>query len=268
MNTRSNKFLVGKGFFAVVAVLSLVGCAGSGEGLDQGGRPIVNPGPNTQFQEIQDTIFTPICTVCHTGSNAPQGLRLDAGVSYSLLVNVASAEVPSLMRVNPGNPDQSYIVQKLQGNAAGGVRMPYGGPYLSQAQIDLVRAWIAAGAPAAFTPTQQLALAGSIPGNGETAPAGTNKITLVFNSDVDASLLSGDTLVLRDANDQPVASGAYGIPQGRPNVVELTLPQALAAGSYQLQIGSLDGITLANTAGQTLAEPALIPFDVDAGASR
>ncbi len=51
------------------------------------------PAANNDFQEIQDTIFTPVCTACHVGAGAPQGLRLDAGNSYALLVNVASAEV-------------------------------------------------------------------------------------------------------------------------------------------------------------------------------
>ena len=80
--------------------------------------------------------------------DAPQGLRLDAANSYALLVNVASAEVPGLLRVNPGNPNASYLVQKIEGTAAVGVRMPANGPpYLPQDRIDLVRRWIAAGAP-------------------------------------------------------------------------------------------------------------------------
>jgi hypothetical protein len=268
MNKISINRLVGQAFFALAAGMSLAGCAGNGEGLDEGGRPIVNV-PNTDFQQIQTTIFTPICTGCHTGSGAPLGLRLDEGVSYGLLVNVASGQTPSVLRVNPGNPDQSYIVQKIQGNAAGGVRMPYGGPYLSQAQIDLVRNWIAAGAPLSAQPPAQLKLTGSVPSFGELmGTAGTTKMTLVFNSEVDPSLLSAATLKLRDANDEVVSFGAYGIPQGRSNVVELTIPQGLEAGSYELQIGGEDGLTLANTAGKTLAEPAHIPFDVDAGASR
>ena len=95
--------------------------------------------------------------MCHSGANAPQGLRLDAGNSYALLVNVASAEVPGLLRVNPGNPDASYLVQKIQGNAAVGSRMPANGPpFLSQTQIDLVRGWIAAGAPQSAAPPDQL----------------------------------------------------------------------------------------------------------------
>ncbi len=52
------------------------------------------------------------------------------------------------MRVNPGAPDNSYLVRKVEG-AAGitGAQMPFGGPPLSQAQIDEIRSWIASGAP-------------------------------------------------------------------------------------------------------------------------
>jgi hypothetical protein len=61
-------------------------------------------------------------------------------------VGVSSVEVSSLRRVNPGNPNDSYLVQKLEGSAAVGARMPFGGPYLDAATIALVRQWIADGA--------------------------------------------------------------------------------------------------------------------------
>jgi hypothetical protein len=62
-------------------------------------------------------------------------------------VNVASHEKPSAIRVVPGDPDNSYIIQKLEGTAGiEGVRMPAGGPYLTADQISLIRQWIAAGA--------------------------------------------------------------------------------------------------------------------------
>jgi len=61
----------------------------------------------------------PICSVCHIGGAAPEGLRLDAADSFNLLVGVPSTEVPSLLRVKPGDPDNSYIIQKLEGHAAG-----------------------------------------------------------------------------------------------------------------------------------------------------
>lgn len=145
---------------AAAAVL-LYGCGGSGEGLDTNGRPIQTGAPATapltaDFQSIQDHVFTPICSVCHSGAAAPQGLRLDAANSYALLVGVPSVEVPSIQRIAAGNPDNSYLVQKIEGRAAIGARMPLGGPYLDAATIAAIRQWIADGAkrPAANATTE------------------------------------------------------------------------------------------------------------------
>src|SRR5262249_27706531 len=98
------------------------------------------------LQSIQDHVFTPICTVCHSGATAPLGFRLDAASAYAMLVNAPSVEVPSLRRVSPGNPDASYLIQKLEGHAAVGGQMPLGQTPLSQATIDVIRQWIANGA--------------------------------------------------------------------------------------------------------------------------
>jgi hypothetical protein len=91
-------------------------------------------------------IFTNRCVQCHSGSNPPQGLRLDSTNSYANLVNVASNEVPSLKRVKPGDDTHSYLVQKVEGTAAVGVRMPASGEPLTAAQIRSIRLWIAEGA--------------------------------------------------------------------------------------------------------------------------
>jgi hypothetical protein len=73
--------------------------------------------------------------------------NLTAGNTWAALVNVASVEAPTLKRVLPGDPANSYIIQKLEGAAGiGGARMPLGGPYLDQATIDKVKVWIADGA--------------------------------------------------------------------------------------------------------------------------
>src|SRR3979409_1364577 len=108
------------------AALLLIGCAagctGNGQGLDQNGQPI-SPGgggpaggPITaDFQSIQANVFTPICSKCHIGGSAPEGLQLDAAHSYNLLVGVPSNEQPSLLRVNPGDPNDSYMVRKIEG---------------------------------------------------------------------------------------------------------------------------------------------------------
>jgi len=89
-----------------------------------------------------------ICGTCHTGGGSalPSSMNLTSPAAfYSSTVGVVSIEVPTLKRVNPGDPNNSYVVQKLEGGP-GISRMPLNGPYLTQAQIDQVKAWIAAGA--------------------------------------------------------------------------------------------------------------------------
>jgi hypothetical protein len=76
-------------------------------------------------------------------------LNLVSGVSYASLVRVASTGKPGATRVIPGDPDNSYIVHKLEGSAdIVGVRMPRGnGPYLTDGQMLVIKRWIANGAP-------------------------------------------------------------------------------------------------------------------------
>jgi hypothetical protein len=155
--------------------------------------------------------------------------------------------------------------------------MPANGPpYLSQAQIDLVRAWVAAGAPPASLAPNNLTVTSVIPAPGEVAAAGLAKLTVVFARDVDATLASSGTFELRDGFDQPVAVTAAQVPQGRPNIVELTLARPLPAGSYQLAIRGQGSVALADNAGHVLDGDGdgvpggdfLMSFDVSAGASR
>jgi hypothetical protein len=108
------------------------------------------PPPTVTLAELQQTIFTPICSGCHTGggANLPASMNLsNAAATYASLVGVASAEQPSSQRVSAGNPDTSYLVHKLEG-ASGivGSRMPLGGAALDPTLIANVRAWITAGA--------------------------------------------------------------------------------------------------------------------------
>src|ERR1700749_2978938 len=159
--------------------LMIAACAGNGEGLDANGRPLMPGGDmslplSDDFESLQENIFTPICSVCHVGASAPMGLRLDAANSYNLLVDVPSTEVPSILRVKPGDPDNSYIIQKLEGHAAVGAQMPFGcpssQPCLSTGTIAFVREWITNGAPAASASgvNTPLAITGVVPDSKET----------------------------------------------------------------------------------------------------
>jgi len=223
---------------------ALTACAGSGDGLDANGRPLdegPGPGEPSVFSQIQDTIFTPICTQCHAGASAPLGLRLDAGNSYSQLVGVASVEEPALMRVRPGDAGNSYLVHKIEGRASSGGRMPLGGPPLSPAQIDLIRSWIAGGAtrPSAVRETP-FHVVSTIPAAGE-AGAPTNRIQLVFNAAVDASLAGRDSVELAAGGADGGSPSNIGIARvevslADPTLVTITTQSPLAPGSYRLVV--------------------------------
>jgi mono/diheme cytochrome c family protein len=102
-------------------------------------------------QQIQAQILTPACTSCHTddGRTPSGGLNLRSGAAYAALVGVASTGKPGAIRVIAGNASGSYLVQKLEGAAdIVGLRMPRNGPpFLTDAQIALIRQWIQNGAP-------------------------------------------------------------------------------------------------------------------------
>jgi hypothetical protein len=99
-------------------------------------------------REIQP-LFNRHCTDCHEGPRPEMGLGLDPVRAFGLTVNVASREVRRLRRVQPGDPERSYLYLKLTGAhlAAGGsgTRMP---PELtlSAAEIARIRDWIEQGA--------------------------------------------------------------------------------------------------------------------------
>ena len=133
----------------ILLAIFVTACApGSGKGLDQSGRPIGTgpaPGNEPTLANIQARIFTPQCTVCHAGAAAPQGLRLDEANAFNDLVGVPAREV-GLLRVDPFNPDQSYLVHKVEGTQSVGGQMPLGGPFLTDEEKALIRQWIADGA--------------------------------------------------------------------------------------------------------------------------
>ena len=210
---------------ALLVLGCTAGCAGNGEGLDQNGQPISGggtaSGPITaDFQSIQAHVFTPICSKCHIGASAPEGLQLDAAHSYNLLVGVPSSEQPALLRVKAGDPDDSYLVHKIEGQAGiDGGQMPLGESPLPQATIDAIRQWIEGGAPnaaatvalagaaTAAAATAGAATAGAAAGevfavqttaplDGAVVKAPLTRIIVTFNRDVDASLVNDSTVTL------------------------------------------------------------------------
>lgn len=116
-------------------------CAGDG---------VVEPAPpGVTLSSLQSGIFTPRCALpgCHGGTPVAQGLSLEDGLAYSNLVGIPSTELPSFLRVEPGDPFDSYLFMKLSGDSRiAGDRMPLIGSPLGIAELDDLRQWIEAGA--------------------------------------------------------------------------------------------------------------------------
>jgi hypothetical protein len=117
-------------------------------------RPADVPPPAT-FATLQQKIFTPLCGTasCH-GAAAAGGLELTPEASYANLVGVLAtnpaARAAGLLRVAPGDPGRSFLLDKLTGTLGPGegLAMPRVGALLPEKRIDLIRRWITAGAPA------------------------------------------------------------------------------------------------------------------------
>ncbi|UCF40063.1 MAG: hypothetical protein JSW43_10005 [Gemmatimonadota bacterium] len=137
----------------LVAGLACSDSSGPGGGNDGGnGGGGGTGGPITLSGSVQP-ILNANCagSSCHIGnSSPPHGLNLTSGQTHANTVGVASGQVPTMNRVEPGQPDQSYLVHMIQGTfstvGGSGPRMPLGAGSLSQAQIDIIRDWITAGA--------------------------------------------------------------------------------------------------------------------------
>ena len=213
--------------------------AGSGEGLDVSGRPIGEGGDvplAPTLESIQANVFNPHCTVCHAGASAPQGLRLDAANSYTNLVGVPSRQESGLLRVNPGNPDQSYLVMKLEGTASQGARMPIGGAAIPQATINFVRQWIADGAPPDDSGTPELApvVVSLTPAPGSSGPDFPAEIVAGFDQEIDASTVNELTFTLQRAG----GDGTFG----DGNEVDIVASSvALSSVNPRLAVMDLDG---------------------------
>lgn len=242
-----------RNLFALCMTCALAGCAGNGDGLDENGRPQQEDSGDTlqpTFQSIQDHVFTPICTACHAGAAAPLGLRLEEGSSFALLVNAPSVEVPALQRVQPGNPDASYLIQKLEGTAAVGGRMPLNQPALPPETIAVIRQWITDGAASsavggsAKSQFELARLTAVSPMEGETVPAPAQDIVVTSSEEIDTSLLQSGLVSLRASGGEvPVR---VTVRSQQPTVLEIHAAGPLPADTYELRIVGTGPVALAD----------------------
>jgi hypothetical protein len=89
------------------------------------------------------------CLGCHGADEPKARLVLEEGKGYGDLVGRRSVQVATMMLVEPGDLEASYLWLKLQHRASEGKgmpRTPTGVKKLRAAELDLYRRWIEEGA--------------------------------------------------------------------------------------------------------------------------
>jgi hypothetical protein len=268
----------------LLAAAWAAGCTGNGDGLNQNGTPIIagqtgGGAITADLQSIEDNVFTPICSKCHIGAGAPEGLQLDAAHVYDALIGVPSVEEPSFERVNPSKPDESYLVLKIEG-APGieGGQMPLGEAPLPQASIDAIRQWITNGAPnltGTVGVSRPFAVEGTMPVDDSLVLEPLTQVTVVFNHEVDGSLISDTAVSLERVGDvdidPEIAIATPGtkvivmsaLAQRNPSVLIITPSSSLSQGVYRLTLRGAGRSALTDLGGKQLGVEHSISFTVE-----
>jgi hypothetical protein len=174
---------------------------------------------------------------------------------------VPSTEVPAILRVVPGNPDDSYLVQKIEGTASVGAQMPLGGPELSDDEIAAIRQWITDGAlettaAKSRVAAAQLRLLAPVP-EADIRPADAPPVVeLLVAADqaLDVTLLGGSTVTLQasggdgsfgDGNEVAIAHRIV-MTQHDPSVFRLVPLRPLVEDRYRLRVSGSDPLAVAD----------------------
>jgi len=183
---------------------------------------------------------------CHAGAGASAGLSLEAASSYAQLVGITSSQAAAIQRVVPGNPNNSYLIQKMEGTAAVGVVMPPGGA-LPQSDIDIVRQWITDGAiDDRVQPSSAIRVTSLSPMSGANLSAAPIQIIAGFDRELDASTINANTFILEasggdmnfgDGNEVPITATSITVPIANPQTAIFDLTGVvLADDTYRVQL--------------------------------
>ena len=127
----------------VLVVLGSLGC----------GEEVVDGMPDSPtIEDVHRLVFKPACAQsgCHGIEGAGELVLTDVLTSREALINAESvnetAAASGILRVVPGQPEDSFLLRKLIGPTLGeGLPMPIDDA-LTQPYIDLVERWIEEGA--------------------------------------------------------------------------------------------------------------------------
>jgi hypothetical protein len=146
-----------------------------------------------------------------------------------MLVGVASSQDPGTQRVNPLNPNLSYLIQKLEGPGVSGGMMPPNGT-VAQADIDVIRQWITAGAVddrvQASTPIRVSSLSIT---PGTTLAAAPTQIIAGFDREPIAATVNTSTFILEASNGAAIAGTTVTVPAATPRMANMNLNAVVLA---------------------------------------
>jgi hypothetical protein len=208
--------------------------------------PAAGFGPN--FSEIQANVFTPDCarSGCHAGGAPAADLNLEAANSYAMLVGIQSSQDAAVQRVEPGDPDNSYLVQKLEGTASSGQQMAPGAP-LPQVEIDVIRQWISDGAmDDRVVMLDPITVTSLSPAPNSTLTAAPANIIAGFSRELNQTTVDASTFLLTgsggdgtfaDGNEVPITAASITVPAGNPRAAVFDLTGvALNDDSYRVSL--------------------------------
>jgi hypothetical protein len=145
-----------------VALVAALCACGDARPILSSPASVCPAGIQPTLSSLDQKLFKVTCTLCHSGATAQSSGGLDFSVdnTFAQLVNVtaqnsqalAGSRPAGLLRVKPGDPDNSLLYQKV---LIGGVPSPQFGEGMPlnapgsvcQETRDAIRGWIAAGAP-------------------------------------------------------------------------------------------------------------------------
>jgi hypothetical protein len=234
-------------------LLAMTGCSGGNNGMMASSPPATML--TADFDSIQANIFTPICAGCHGGANPAANLNLDAAHSFNDLVNVPSTEEPTLDRVKPGDPTDSYLVIHLQKDGDGA----------PASDIPFVVQWIQDGA----LPGSQMAMGSDFkvaavqPNPGDTLHAAPARIVIGFTQELDTGALNPAAVRLERIIESAEAENGrlaipvrVSVPAHNARALLVTPESALAPGQYQVVLSLDQSAALRSQSGTPLYDGA------------
>jgi hypothetical protein len=179
-----------------------------------------------------------------------------------MLIGIASTQDGGVQRVNPGNPNLSYLISKLEGPGANGGQMPPSGP-MPQAEIDVIRQWIMDGAiDDTIVPNNPIRVTTLSPMPGAALVAVPTQIIAGFDRQVDATSVdlnsfllvgSGGDGMFGNGNDVSIAAASITVPAANPQsaIFDLT-GVVLADDTYQVSLLGNGGTAIMDLGGNAL----------------